>query len=211
MTDDADAASPRAKVPTQARSIATFANILRAASDLIIEQGIEALTTNAVAQRANVNIGTLYHYFPGKRAILHELFRAHQEQRSSALLLKLAELPTTPDVAIWCRELFDDVDRDRRSNPSHLVLRRAFLSLPDLVAADDLEVAETQLFVADVLQQRCESLETVAALAAAKVIVGVINAFRDSAPDDAALRGEVLRQQSSMLDFYLAQLGRPTS
>jgi len=206
MTDGSNDHTTQAKLPAQARSVATFSSILRAASELISNDGIQALNTNAVAQRAGVNIGTLYHYFPDKSAILLELFRVSQERRSSALLLALHELPTTPHLATWCHELFEGLDRLRRSDPTQAQLRRAYLSVPDLVAADDFDVAETALFLAGLLQQRFASRTRNEALAAAKVLIVMVTAFVDSAFDDEALRGEVITQNATMLGGYLAEL-----
>ena len=39
----------------------------------MLEVGFEATTTNAIAERAGVSIGSLYQFFPNKAAILHEL------------------------------------------------------------------------------------------------------------------------------------------
>ena len=57
--------------PRQGRSKATVDAILEAATR-ILEAG-ESFTTNHVAARAGVSVGTLYQYFPDKAAILHAL------------------------------------------------------------------------------------------------------------------------------------------
>jgi AcrR family transcriptional regulator len=56
--------------PRQARSRATWEAIVEAAAQILERQGPAALNTNAVAERADVSIGTLYQYFPDKHAIL---------------------------------------------------------------------------------------------------------------------------------------------
>jgi AcrR family transcriptional regulator len=56
--------------PKQARSRATVEAILEAAAQILERRGADALTTNDVAERAGVSIGTLYQYFPDKAAIL---------------------------------------------------------------------------------------------------------------------------------------------
>lgn len=66
--------APR-KSPRQRRSTATVDTILEAAARILEANGLDALTTNAVAERAGVSIGSLYQYFPGKAAILAELIR----------------------------------------------------------------------------------------------------------------------------------------
>ncbi len=56
--------------PRQARSRATYDSILEAAVQVLARDGAAGLTTNRVAQRAGVSIGTLYQYFPDKAAIV---------------------------------------------------------------------------------------------------------------------------------------------
>lgn len=76
--------SPR-KSPRQERSRATVEAILEAATDILIRQGAGRLTTNRIAERAGVNIASLYQYFPGKHAILAELRRRHGAERRAAI------------------------------------------------------------------------------------------------------------------------------
>ncbi len=68
------------KTPTQARSEYTYGVILQASLDLLARGGLEGFTTNAVAKRAGVSVGSLYQYFPNKDAILAALVR---EMRTS--------------------------------------------------------------------------------------------------------------------------------
>jgi AcrR family transcriptional regulator len=51
--------------------------VLEAAAELIAQQGFARTTTNAVAERAGVSIGSLYQYFPNKTAILVSLLERH--------------------------------------------------------------------------------------------------------------------------------------
>jgi AcrR family transcriptional regulator len=76
--------SPK-KSPRQERSRATVEAILQAATDILIRQGAGRLTTNRIADRAGVNIASLYQYFPGKHAIIAELRRRHGAERRAAI------------------------------------------------------------------------------------------------------------------------------
>jgi len=62
-----------ARAPTQSRGQKRVDEILDAAEELIAEVGIEAMTTNAIAERAGSSIGSLYHFFPSKDAIIQAL------------------------------------------------------------------------------------------------------------------------------------------
>ena len=57
-----------------------MAAILDAAEEVIAEVGLEAATTNAIAARAGAGMGSLYHFFPDKEAIVAALARRFQER-----------------------------------------------------------------------------------------------------------------------------------
>jgi AcrR family transcriptional regulator len=61
--------------PRQERAREKVELILEATMRLLERDGLAALTTNAVAAKAGVSIGTLYQYFASKDAILDELAR----------------------------------------------------------------------------------------------------------------------------------------
>jgi AcrR family transcriptional regulator len=68
--------TPR-KRPQQRRSQATVDAILDAAAHLFCANGFECTTTNAIAARAGVSIGSFYQYFPNKHALLEALRERH--------------------------------------------------------------------------------------------------------------------------------------
>jgi AcrR family transcriptional regulator len=61
------------RTPRQTRAAETVAAILEAAAQILEKGGLAAFTTNAVAERAGVSIGTLYQYFADKNALLRAL------------------------------------------------------------------------------------------------------------------------------------------
>jgi AcrR family transcriptional regulator len=92
--------TPR-KLPKQARSEATVEAVLEAAAQVFERHGYAAGTTNRIAERAGVSIGTLYQYFPNKDAILVALVHRHIAEGTAALGPHLQRLS--------CGASFDDV------------------------------------------------------------------------------------------------------
>ncbi|MEO8059403.1 MAG: TetR/AcrR family transcriptional regulator [Burkholderiales bacterium] len=76
--------SPR-KAPRQSRSLATVKAILDATARILVERGFAAVTTNAVAERAGVSVGSLYQYFPNKEALISALHARHGEQMMAVI------------------------------------------------------------------------------------------------------------------------------
>jgi AcrR family transcriptional regulator len=67
------------RIPSQRRAQETVAVIFEAAARILQKQGLDALNTNAIAERAGISIGTLYQYFPNKQAILVAMARRQIE------------------------------------------------------------------------------------------------------------------------------------
>src|SRR5215211_1110901 len=59
--------------PVQRRSAARVSSILDACAALLDEYDYDDLTTSKIAERAGVPIGSLYQYFPDKRAVVQSL------------------------------------------------------------------------------------------------------------------------------------------
>jgi AcrR family transcriptional regulator len=65
--------------PAQRRSARRVERMLDACAELLDEIGYEALSTTRIADRAGVAIGSVYQFFPDKRAITQELTRRNVE------------------------------------------------------------------------------------------------------------------------------------
>ena len=65
------------KTPVQARSTVTVDAIYEAAIQVLLDGGLDRLTTTRVAARAGVSVGTLYQYFPNKQALLIAVLDQH--------------------------------------------------------------------------------------------------------------------------------------
>ena len=77
------------KLPTQARSRLTYAAMLQATVQVLLERGYAQLTTNQVAEVAGVSIGTLYEYFPHKKALVATAVGAQIDELTQDVLGEL--------------------------------------------------------------------------------------------------------------------------
>jgi AcrR family transcriptional regulator len=51
--------------------------ILEAAAQILVERGFDGASTNLIARRAGVSIGSLYQYFPNKESLVAALIERH--------------------------------------------------------------------------------------------------------------------------------------
>lgn len=93
--------------PKQTRSRAIVDAIVEAGRQILEADGPGALTTNHIADRAGVSIGSLYRYFPNKEAVIAAIC-ATQTQRDAAEL-QSAERWTIDDAPL-CEALAAIVD-----------------------------------------------------------------------------------------------------
>lgn len=87
--------TPR-KRPSQDRSREMVESLMQATARILIEDGYDTLSTNRIAKRAGVSVGSLYQYFPNKQALVLALVRRHNQQMMDNLALHISTLLTAP-------------------------------------------------------------------------------------------------------------------
>ncbi|MCR3754008.1 TetR/AcrR family transcriptional regulator [Lentzea californiensis] len=105
---------PRRK-PRQVRAELTRDRILTAAAHVFSEHGYAAGTTNRIAERARVSIGSLYQYFPNKDAVLAELMVRHIDRGAWTHADRLDLSPGTLESVV--RVLVRDAIDNHRDDP----------------------------------------------------------------------------------------------
>ena len=89
--------APLRRRPAQQRSAQRVERMLDAAANLLNEQGYEALTTTAIAKRAGVAVGSLYQFFPDKRAVVQSLTQRNLE----TFMTEVSERVAVDDREHW--------------------------------------------------------------------------------------------------------------
>ncbi|MFD8549988.1 TetR family transcriptional regulator [Streptomyces sp. NPDC059649] len=77
------------RAPVQRRSAQRLARILDACAELLDETGYEELSTRAVAVRAGVPIGSVYRFFPNKRAMAEALAHRNLDAYADRITARL--------------------------------------------------------------------------------------------------------------------------
>lgn len=132
--------------PMQRRSVERVQALLRAAEELLVEQGYEAATLKAIGERAGIPTASVYHYFADRHQVDTELLRRHldeMEQRVTVALEK-SEARTLREVV---DVVIDTMLAYYREHPSSVELwfARRTSPLSELARAYDTTQAEKLL------------------------------------------------------------------
>jgi AcrR family transcriptional regulator len=108
---NATVVSPRQ--PKQARAIRTRERILDQAEQAFAEKGFEAASlTSDILEPAGISVGSFYHQFPDKRAVLYALLDEREQWQYAT-----EDRPTTPEARTFAEavrdellEFLDDID-----------------------------------------------------------------------------------------------------
>jgi AcrR family transcriptional regulator len=87
--------NPR-KLPQQDRSRFTVDTILTATAHILTEEGYDKASTNRIAERAGISIGSLYQYFPNKASLITALRDRHVSSMMEVIESKLSDLFDAP-------------------------------------------------------------------------------------------------------------------
>ncbi|RBO96794.1 TetR/AcrR family transcriptional regulator [Nocardia puris] len=102
--------------------------LLEAAAQMFSKEGLST-TTDRIAERAGMSVGTLYQYFPNKQAMLYSLAERHLIESGRRLGAVLSDLRRTlPPFEVTMRTILDVV-MDLHSSPPavHALMHRLVL------------------------------------------------------------------------------------
>ncbi len=180
----------------------TVDRILASTAELLDEVGFDDLTTNLIAERADVNVASLYKYFPNKYSVLTALAEQMRDMQLELLAERLqpqgdwrGELQTLLDAYV---ELFV-------SRPGFAELATVLSSSPPLRAIDEASLAaEARVIAERVVHYGIEGTRADRE-AIARVMLeatrGVLPLVRRAAP---AGRKRLMRELRRMLEAYLS-------
>ncbi|MBB6628622.1 TetR/AcrR family transcriptional regulator [Nocardioides sp. KIGAM211] len=121
---------PKRRVPRQERSRRRVEGLLDAAARLVVDHGVESLTTRDIAEAAGAPVASLYQYFADKEDLLLALAQRDMEEMDAQVVedlagieeLTVATLVRTTMLAFVSvyhrRRAFVEIYLRGRSNPS---------------------------------------------------------------------------------------------
>ncbi len=162
-------------MPRQARSQERVSQILAVAEQMFITEGYNATTTNAIAARAKVSIGSLYQFFPDKAAIVQALALRYIDE----LHFRFAELEpnsvNTLSLKAYVELLIDTTAQFFTDRPGyHAIFMQVQGTIPELAEIEDAADARLIQDLSISLAQRNPDLSAIDREAIAFVLVKAI-------------------------------------
>jgi AcrR family transcriptional regulator len=147
------------RAPVQRRGQARVEAILDAAEAVFGEMGVESATTNAIAERAGASVGSMYHFFPNKAAILEAL----AERYSATVRAMVREGLRADDPTLELRVMFTQMVRSFEQmndlHPGYLAVCRATDTMSGGKSQIALQMeAALENMVTDLLLVRCPGI-----------------------------------------------------
>lgn len=87
--------NPR-KRASQERSRATVEVLVETTARILVREGFDKASTNRIAERAGVSVGSLYQYFPSKEALVAAVIDRHNQELMHVVRGALAEVAEYP-------------------------------------------------------------------------------------------------------------------
>lgn len=184
------------RVPVQGRSVARVQRMLDACAEIVDEVGYEGLTTTLLAERAGVAIGSVYQFFPDKRAVVQAL----AERCLATYLERLTERSIDPGHTSWWDGVAAGIDEYvhmHRTVPGFRTLNLATDSRHDHNAVITGRIAEVLATRFDVPESERLRLALAVAVETADALIKF--AFRRNPDGDE----QILTEVRSLIREYL--------
>ena len=192
-------------VPRQSRSQQTVDLILDTAADLFVAVGYDNATTNAIAEKAGISIGSLYRYYPDKESILRSLAERYYAQEGQIFENIFNEDLKYLPPAIILDRIFDPLLQLHLSCPAfaHILLGSDVSA--EIAAAACSSEAQINAHMASFLRQVIPNLEEDRSLLIAIVCKASFKALVSLVvgPGDEIYRQQIIAEFKKMLLAYL--------
>lgn len=194
--------SARRRKPQQERAAHRRSQILRAAEDLLVAVGFDAMTMTAVAEQAGASIGTVYDYFPDKKTLCVALLSEYG-QEVEVHWEPLWQRARSMTQAEFAEQFIENMLQFAHQHPAYLPLLGISLGY----ARDDASRHKIRKSVAIALQARRPKLSDEDAFVAARVMLQTVKAMMTLYKEgNAKEKKQFTAEFTKLLKLYLADL-----
>jgi len=200
--------------PRQDRAKRTYEAILEAAAELLVEVGVERISTNLTAERAGITVPALYRYFPNKYAMLNALGAVLMDRQNEVVQQWFDAHLGSGDPEQLMGNIYEllkltyDVTREQTGGLEVVQSLRAVGPLQELrLTSHRLVAGQFATMLGELLGQPVNELLTMQA----RLSVDMGYAIVEMALEDDSLEYEqTLRQGALMIQLYWREILRDT-
>lgn len=196
--------------PRQERAKRTYEAILAAAAELLVEVGVERISTNLIAERAGITVPALYRYFPNKYAVLNALGAVLMDKHNAAYSKWLETHLMSGDHMQLLHNIYEllrvtyDITKEQTAGLEIVQSLRAVAPLREVRLASHRIVAQqfSQLIAAQLQRPANDTID-----ATARLTIEIGYAILEMTLEDETLSVDpMLREGSRMIQAYWMQL-----
>lgn len=192
--------------PQQERAKRTYEAILASAAELLVEVGVERISTNLVAGRAGVTVPALYRYFPNKYAVLNALGAVLMDKQNAIIQTWFDKYLREGDPQLLLDNVYEllkrtyDVTQAQVGGLEVVQSLRAIAPLQEVrLASHRLVASQFAMIVAALLKRPTDELIKTRA----RLSIDAGYAIVEMALEDQSLSTDtLLREGSRMIQLY---------
>jgi AcrR family transcriptional regulator len=196
--------------PQQERAKRTYESILAAAAELLVEVGVERISTNLVAERAGITVPALYRYFPNKYAVLNVLGAILMDKQNAVFQQWFDRYLEKGDPQLLLDNIYEllkqthDVTQNQIGGLELLQALRAVAPLQEVrLASHRLVASQFAMIVAEMLARPVDELVKTQA----RLTIDTGYAIVEMALEDRSLSTEtLLREGSCLIQLYWQEI-----
>ena len=192
--------------PKQERAKRTYEAILTAAAELLVEVGVERISTNIVAERAGITVPALYRYFPNKYAVLNALSAACMDKQNAVFQQWFDQYLEQGDPQLLADDIYGllkgtyNVTQEQVGGLEVVQALRAVEPLREVrIASHRVVASQLATIAAEFLGRPADEL----VMTQARLTVNLGYAIVEMAMEDQSLSAEsILREGARMIQLY---------
>jgi AcrR family transcriptional regulator len=196
--------------PRQERAKRTYEAILSAAAELLIEVGVERISTNLISERAGITVPALYRYFPNKYSVLNAVGAALMDRQNEVFQEWVDSYIEHADPEVLLANVYEvlkstyDVTHEQPGGVDILQALRAVGPLQELrLTSHRLVASQFAAILSELLQRPVDAQLLTHVRLTVEVAYGVVEMVLE---DESLSVEDALRQGALMIQLYWREI-----
>lgn len=193
--------------PRQARSEETVAKLLAAAGEIFGEVGVGAATTTEIARRADVAVGSMYHFFPSKGEIALALANQYVAELIEQLEAVAEEFVDVDELTPFVRKMVESTHAVFLSHPGYFAALNFSAGTEGASPLTDLHDAATRIITGLFGRAGVDNPASGEAKRVAMFTIEIVRLMLEHAPHEQPELGVYIDELIRVIVAYLTSAG----